>query len=415
MNMTARMSALLGAATIASGAMSAPTITIDKVAQRWPWNNKVDITYTIADGTDLRAASLAGEGYLKIVFTATIGGETYTIDGSRDILARVDTGTHTVTWTNAPAGVKMQNCEMYATLHDIDAYYMIMDLNTGDYAFDTLQGSDTATAWPTAAASRFNTDLYKTDWLVLRRVPRTSKAAAAYSSGYPTGCDTHYGADASETYKNSATRWENDRDFFVGIFAVSRAQYYRVMNFGPESATTPMLGGLSPWGTLRNSKTPGTELTADASSVSFFERLNALAGVSSGFDLPTEVMAEIARRGGKTTHYIWGDSFNIYALSPLWAGSEQDVANSNNQHPWGLYTTTGNGFEWCLDSEARTDMASAPNTWTPFVSESSKHMATSGPRWSAGSDATSQAQARLSCRHATDSAETEFRVYFVAR
>jgi hypothetical protein len=401
-------------AIAASAAVAAPTITIDKVAQRWPWNNKVDITYTVADGTDLAAASRSGDGYLKIVFTAKVGDQTYTIDGARDVIARVNSGTHTVTWTNAPAGVKMRNCEMDATLHDIDAYYMLIDLTTGDYAFDTLQGSDTANAKPSAALERFNTSLFKTDMLVLRRVPRTSKAHSAYASGYPTGCDAHYGADTTETFKNSRKRWTTDRDFFVGVFATSIAQYYKVRGLGANSNTKPINGGLSVWGTLRNSKAPDTALIADNSSDSFFERLNALTGLSSGFDLPTEVMAEIARRGGTTTHYIWGDGFSIYRLEPKWASNPGDVACSDNGHPWGLYTTTGNGWEWCLDSEARPDKADAPDPWTPFTSQSANHMATSGPRWSAGeSDGTTQA--RLSYRSATNNSETEFRVYYVAR
>ena len=45
-------SALLGiaAAALAGTANAAPAVTIDSVAQRWPWNNKVDITYTVAGG-----------------------------------------------------------------------------------------------------------------------------------------------------------------------------------------------------------------------------------------------------------------------------------------------------------------------------------------------------------------------------
>jgi len=410
---THALTALFGVAAMAGGAFASPSITIDKVAQRWPWNNNVDITYTIADGTDLATATRAGEGYLKVVFTAKIGNDTYTIDGASDVIANVDSGTHTVTWTNAPAGVKMTNCGMSATLYDIDAYYMLIDLNTGKYAFDTLQGNDTATAWPSAAAERFNTDRYKTDMLVLRRVPRTSKANTAYSSGYRTGCDTHYGAGSDATYKNSATNWVTDRDFFVGIFAVTWSQYSKVVGIESSSTTKPVNGSLSSWTILRNSKTSDTELSADAASGSFFERLNALVGVSTGFDLPTEVVAEIARRGGKTTHFIWGDTFSINNLSPRWASNPGDVGCSANKHPWGLYTTTGNGIEWCLDGEARADKADAPDPWTPYVSESSSRMATSGPRWSAGSDG--ETGARLSHRQATTSLETEFRVYYVAR
>lgn len=50
-------------------ASAATTIAVDSVVQRWPWNNKVDITYTAGDGQDV-----ANGVYRRIVFTATIGG-----------------------------------------------------------------------------------------------------------------------------------------------------------------------------------------------------------------------------------------------------------------------------------------------------------------------------------------------------
>ena len=31
----------------------ASSITVDNVAQRWPWNNKIDITYTVSGGQDV--------------------------------------------------------------------------------------------------------------------------------------------------------------------------------------------------------------------------------------------------------------------------------------------------------------------------------------------------------------------------
>ena len=44
-------------ALVASTALAfvafAASITVDGVAQRWPWNNKVDITYTVSGGQDV--------------------------------------------------------------------------------------------------------------------------------------------------------------------------------------------------------------------------------------------------------------------------------------------------------------------------------------------------------------------------
>ena len=51
------------AAFLLSGAMvvtaNAASITIDSVTQRWPWNNKVDITYTVTDGQNVAAGVYA--------------------------------------------------------------------------------------------------------------------------------------------------------------------------------------------------------------------------------------------------------------------------------------------------------------------------------------------------------------------
>ena len=103
MNKTSKSAFLaiaLAACAATGSALAATTITIDSVAQRWPWNNKVDITYTIVGGQDVSSGN-----YQKIVFTTVIEGTTYTIDGIKDVGASANTGTHTVTWT-LPVGVK---------------------------------------------------------------------------------------------------------------------------------------------------------------------------------------------------------------------------------------------------------------------------------------------------------------------
>ena len=57
----------------------ASSVTIDSVIQRWPWNNKFDITYTVTDGQTFTEDG-TGDVYCKLVFNATIGGQTYVID-----------------------------------------------------------------------------------------------------------------------------------------------------------------------------------------------------------------------------------------------------------------------------------------------------------------------------------------------
>ena len=84
------MRKLIAAVAVAAGAIismaaNASSITIDSVQQRWPWNNKVDITYTIGGGQDL-----ANGNYQKIVFTTVINGATLTVEeGGKKVTKRV--------------------------------------------------------------------------------------------------------------------------------------------------------------------------------------------------------------------------------------------------------------------------------------------------------------------------------------
>ena len=126
-NGKAKTVALILGSVFASVVSAATAISIDKVAQRWPWNNKVDITYTVrGEGQDIENSK-----FYKIVFTTEIKGSTYTIDGS-SVGASANEGTHTVTWT-APLGIKSENCTMSATIMQSDLPsgddYMIIDLS----------------------------------------------------------------------------------------------------------------------------------------------------------------------------------------------------------------------------------------------------------------------------------------------
>lgn len=364
----------LAIAMVAAGiAYATPTVTIDSVAQRWPWNNKVDITYTVADGTDMAKAATGEKPYYKIAFTATIDGTEYPIDGSKDIIAKTTTGTHTVTWTNAPSGVRASNCKMGAKLYSTSAYYMIVDLDTGNFAFDGLEGSDTPTATPTTSNARYNTDLYKTDWLVLRRVPRTAAADASYASGYPTG-DNGMSAQLIST----ETNWITSADYFIGVFDTTIAQYVKIMS--PQNSSSdkrPVTNVNKPayiesdvrYSTLRNGKSAQVALDSSSSGVSFLERLNAFTGLS-GFDLPTGVMSEIACRAGNASrHFFYGsDTANS---SYYWVNqSDSKPVGGKLANVWGLYDVAGNVYEICRDGDSCTNPAALPDPLTPAAEKS---------------------------------------------
>ena len=192
---------MIGAATLAVGA-NASSITIDSVAQRWPFNNKLDITYTIDGGQD------AANGlFCRVVFTASVDNVAYEIDG-RKIGANASDGRHTATWT-LPDGLKASNCTMTAALLGAENPsgddYMIVDLSSGDVTFEGLLG--TGAEGQTASNARYNTDTYKTTKMALRKVPRWAdraalpNASALPSAGYPTG----FTSDLNASYPNTPT------------------------------------------------------------------------------------------------------------------------------------------------------------------------------------------------------------------
>ena len=86
----------MAAMVVAFAASAAPSIVIDSVQQRWPWDNKVEVTYTVSDDA---TSVLLG----KVRITSVIGGVTHVVyDGKLGENASI--GQHTVTWENPPAG-----------------------------------------------------------------------------------------------------------------------------------------------------------------------------------------------------------------------------------------------------------------------------------------------------------------------
>lgn len=343
------LAAAFAACVATAPAFAATTITIDSVVQRWPWNNKVDITYTISGGQDIAAGN-----YQKIVFTTVIAGTTYTIDGVKDVGASANAGTHTVTWT-LPSGVKSTGCTMSAAVYTSDTPsgddYMIIDLTkTSDNI--TYEGLLTT---QDASNARYNVAAYKTDKLVLRKVP----AGGTYPTGDSPNCST----------------WTTDRDYYIGVFPVTQYQYNLVYGSNPSAKTSVIDGNEVAhrpvenvsWEELRLSTTsPTSSIPAVASSTgTFFQRLNYATGNKYGFDLPTEVMFEIAERAGATTIYYWGDTADAaYIVCSANSGSSTVAVGSRLPNAWGLYDTAGNVWEWCLDDEVSGDMSGRVDAFT---------------------------------------------------
>jgi formylglycine-generating enzyme required for sulfatase activity len=349
--------AITAAAALMLGAAGAsPSVEIKSVTQRWPWNNKVDITYVVSDGQKVE-----DDEFYRLEFKAVINGKTHVIDGVTTVGASANTGRHTVTWT-APAGLKSDDCTMTVSVYKADMAsgddYMVIDLDTGAVVYEGLLNVSSQDR----SNARYNTDDYKTRLLVLRKV--------AAGGTYPTGHGDFAGVNSPKT-------WKTDRDYYIGVFPVTQAQYKKVCGNNPASwatdnVLTRPVQAVS-WNDLRGVGALPTDTVGSNAEGTFFERLNALT-LAGGFDLPTEVMAEIAQRAGETGAFSWGDKeVDLLAYAIGAENNHNKNASNGRQMPvglgmannWGLFDTSGNCYELCRDDASRSDVADAPDPWTP--------------------------------------------------
>lgn len=391
---TAKILAAMMAASLALGA-DASSITIDSVRQRWPWNNKVDIKYTVSGGQDVSSGVFA-----KIVFNATIGGKTYVIDGVHDIGANASNGTHTVTWTPpADLVVKATDCTMTATLSSADAPsgddYMVVDLSDGTISYEGLLATQSA------SNARYNTDEYKQNKLVLRKIPM---------GAYQVGHANITAENSSNTPKTwDLSRYNDGSTYYIGIFPVTRTQYTRLGLSDPSQYTNHDTGKvLAADDTLENRPVDTVEWTdlrgsdgseyplgtlAPSSSGTFLQRLNALTGSEAdgyGFDLPTEIMWEIAARAGTTAVYWWGDTpdFTVanprknstaiaaddgmyYSVSIGNAGDCHVAVGTTKPNPWGIWDLTGSSAQLCIDTWGLADLKDAESPYIAYQDKTS--------------------------------------------
>jgi len=358
----------IGAAAVAVGA-NASSITIDSVQQRWPWNNKVDITYTVTDGQNYEAGVYAG-----VDFTVSIPGRgSFTLPGPSAETGGTGSRQHSFAST-FPSGIKATDCTITATLFPTNVPlndYMIIDLASGAVSYERLLATQED------SNARYNTTEYKTSKMVLRKVPKWSDASTlpnyseiAALGGYPTGhsdFNSVSGGSAARTSpgKNSRAYRQPDKDYYLSIFKVTIGQFETVTG-GSDTSNTKCKQGAG-YHALRNGGT-ATDYTYAAStnaiainaSGTFFQRLNYRTGLY--LDYPTEVMHEIAARAGATTVYIWGDTADDYAdyAVDVNSGKTQYVA-TKKPNAWGFYDMCGLGLDFCLGSLRNNVASGRPN------------------------------------------------------
>lgn len=355
-----------------------PTISDVVVRQRWPWSRLVSIDYALdgEDGQnwDVRLSAFDGANPLSLP-EASLSGDFY----------NVSRGFHRIVWDPTKTGYTNQTLERFTvTLTPTNApLYMIVDLtrtNAPDqveylYESDLASGTyGTVETNPVPGVSSLiwtgvtNDAAYKTDKLVLRRVP-----AGSYMMTVGTKPVTL------------------TRPFYVGVFEVTQRQWERVMGIGqkPSFYNNPEFYMERPIETVSYNAVRGATNdipsvnwpTTDYSVVtenSFIGKLRSQTGTGT-FDLPTAAQWEYACHAGTSTVFNDGNTnatvsgaeaytntcmdvlgryaFNggrlsdgvSYPLNTCAPTNGTAIVGSYKPNAWGLYDMHGNVFEHCLD------------------------------------------------------------------
>ena len=294
-------------------------------------------------------------------WNALNGGVVKTLAPTSDACKVVEPGEHTIVWSAEAdwPSVRTGNVRAVVKAWPKD--------NPPDYMAVALDGTSVRyyTAIDCLPGGILANPLYRTAVLVMRRI---------HAAGVP------WTMGKGTTTPNKAHDVTLANDFYIGVFEVTQAQYYRITSFGasldevykaPSNFKLEGYRAMRPvegisYENVRNYE-PGTAPKDTAA----LGRLRSMTGFD--FDLPYESQWEFAcRAGNDNTH--WGDgsaysgtkddpncpSRHRYNGGYINGATEPEPAETTTENGtmtvgsyppnlWGLYDMHGNVSEWCLD------------------------------------------------------------------
>ena len=310
----------------AVAARATPSVTIDRVQQRYPWNGLVDIDFTVsgvenpdAYELDLDVADDEGGLFNALSFLERPG---------------VENGQHRLTWNSAADGARFVarkaafriNLRQVPTAADGD--YMVIDLSRGtnspSYNVTYLSGIADPTNF-------FNTMEYKTTKLVLKKIK-----AGSFWMGSPAE-ESYHAANEKRHYVTLTN------DFFIGMFLLTAGQYAQVVEGAAPSAADAvkaMTGAIGGYSALKREN-------------GFLDRLNsrafnAVARLST-FSIPTEAQWEYACRAGTTTQWFFGEDESQLGLYAFFNNATASGVGVKQPNPWCLWDLYGTVNEYVYD------------------------------------------------------------------
>lgn len=280
--------------------------------QRYPWNGKVDIDFTIdsaVEGSNFAVRVSAEDTVGKT--NITLKTVKYEDKVALSSLEKLPAGRHRVTWdadTDAldiliPSLAFSVSVWSVGGVSPDDGLYMVIDLTSNTSTDRTIVRYPIS--YLSAVPKDGWTDEYKTTKLVLRRIPAG---------------------------KDPLGRYTLTKDFYIGVFEITETQQRLVdSNFYPYSV--PSKPSQISYNRIQD----------------FLAKLRIMTGLSN-LDLPTEGQWEYACRAGTTTTYNSGRNDDLGKQKTGWYDYDLHPVGEKLPNAWGLYDMHGNAWEWCRDA-----------------------------------------------------------------
>ena len=346
---------MLAACALGSLSLTAAALEVTGVTarQRWPWNNLVDIGFTLS-GVE------SSETLYRIDVKASYDGMAGEAIAAKSLVSEPlvkGNGAHTIVWDMGRdlPGLVTSNLAvtvLASPLAPAENVYMVLDLTQGPEA----------TAFPvrySLTGPDLSGDVCRTSEMWLKLCP---------AGTFTMGTDSSQTVNAQRLPAHSVSL---TKPFYLGIFEVTQEQYYRINGEWPSYYTNETCRATRPVENVKydeNIRPAGQwyDGTIRGYESRFMARLRALTG--RAYDLPTEAQWEYACRAG-TTGLYYDPRFSeatiqkycraINGSVTIGAGIAADrnddatkgtaKVGSYDPNPWGFYDMYGNVAEICGD------------------------------------------------------------------
>ena len=357
--MNARLLFCMVAASCALVALAIPEIREGSVTMTQADDRTVTISYTLDGAPAIVTVDILTNG---VPLTGALLKGRLTGDFNR----KVAPGAHAVTWNPSldqrlAGDRRWTDCaKAVVTAWPTNAppTWMVVDLRVAN----SIEFYPDESWFPEPVTS----DIYKTDLLVMRKIPAANVIWRIGSPNPVSHSDyMEYGRQADGASPNEiAHPVMLTEDYYIGVFEVTQGQYKHLKSLPTVSWT----GDTLPVGNVRwcqelRGSCPAYFWPTEGHKVDSTKFLGLLRAHACNieFDLPTEAQWEIACRAGEMAAFNNGTTLHTNTVGVAEVAWTPDNAAEGYEAPqvhpvglkkpnrWGLYDMHGNVVEWCLD------------------------------------------------------------------